>query len=322
LPHQVAPGILGGHAALSADDGRSRAIPDPLPLTFRELAGILDWASPRREREARIVSLWKACFDEATDGQQQEDFLVAGLIASKRQWDKLYKAWTKALARGKAIPYYSSKEGGKRHEQGTIFYNWSDEEVRRKRVQLAGVIRCHAGRQYASAMRLDRFWPIAQHAPALPRQWCDPYLPSFAMALQMVAYYMYDQAAAYAGRIKAPVIIFDDVSSTKHRNRIRAIFEEYARAPREDPVYAVGKWLRREPLFMEDQHEEPGLQMADLIADAYRDSRRLSRRGLPESPVRTALGDNFNGMELGPDQIRAWKRGLLGLLDTRKKPRP
>jgi hypothetical protein len=271
-----------------------------------------------------VVALWRFYGDEASDEQQQEDFIVGGVIAEKRQWQKIHKAWGRALNRWRPIPYDSAKEGGKRSVPGTIFYGWSDDDVYRKRMMLAHAIGPHVERQLVAAMQLRYFWPIVSEGPVVPAKWKDPYLPLFAQILQLTAHCMNElEASRSQMNMRRAILIFDQLSSTKQKSRVCAIYDAYASAPEGHPLWPVTRWITA-PQFPKNKTEDPGLQVADLIVDIYRHSRRRAAQFpegqmLPVPEILAPFGGRTLGIALQPEHVQLWKRALLSLLDERRQ---
>lgn len=300
---------------------------EPVPLNILELVDLLDCGLPRHEREARVVLTlsWKSFFDESSDGRQNEYYVVAGIIAERHEWKRLYRSWDKARIEGKPIAYYSGKEGSHtdRAKPGTIFYGWSDEEIETKRLQLAAAIRAHHPhcRMITGSTTLDDFKRIMKTGDQLPPAWDDPHLPCVATSLIGVANYMEERGSG--GPVKQPLITFDTPSSLAHRDRIRMVYDEYMAAAQGESAYRVSKWLDGNPRFCLDDKAEPGIQMADLIAGAMRSTvglmlkRNSASRDLVASPVLAALSGDHRGAMMRPIDIAVWKKAMFDLLKKR-----
>ncbi len=293
-------------------------LPPPRSPNLLELLEIRDCGLRARDRDARVVALWKVCFDESFDGEQKEACVVAGVIGDERHWKKLYDAWARALRRGKSIPHYSTKDGGRRKDPESVFYGWTDDQVLAKRRLLAEAIADNADAILWSAVEIQLFNAVLCVGDKLPDPWHDAFIPAFCTSLGITALYMNDRGRKFLS-IKKPLMVFDELSSPKLRKRVQLVYDAYRLADpvRHPTVHGVGRWLRPSPDFAEDKAEEPGLQIADLISGAIRRSRNSG-----EGEILTILDRaGSKGVSITAEQIRQWKGNTLELLAHAKKKR-
>lgn len=260
---------------------------------------------------------WRACFDEATDAHRQDVFVVAGIVAERKQWKSLHRAWRVGLAAGRPLRFYSSKDGGMRDRPGTVFHGWTDTEVRDKRRILSQVLNCSGARIIANIVLMSEFRRVMDQGERLPRAWDDPYLPCFATSLQGVAQYMEEQERLYSRQPEPPVIMFDRLSSPKMKGRVCMILDEYRTAQPGEPVYRVSRWCHENPIFVDSEADEPGIQMADFIANTLRDSCSRLLRGQEPSAALAGLKNEFRGTFPDLFELAVWKRAVSDMLKKR-----
>jgi hypothetical protein len=86
-------------------------------------------------RQARLLFMLKAFFDEASDNTQ--DFLMAGWLARFDEWESFSTAWAKELEFSPSVEYFNHNEAMGNKCQ---FEGWSDADRDSKMIALAGVI--------------------------------------------------------------------------------------------------------------------------------------------------------------------------------------
>ncbi len=186
---------------------------------------------------------------------------MAGVVASRRQWKSLYSAWRKSLKHGKPIRYF--KMYGSASKTGE-FLGWKRAEITRKVEQLTAVLRENASDHVALVIPMLPFRHVMKRS-SLPDEYQDPYLLCFLESLRAVNTKM----ESLGGPQRKPLLIYDNQKKFIKKH-CRDLFMRIHAEPPDHPMQVLGRWLRKEPEFKDDQKEEIGIQAADLVAWHYR----------------------------------------------------
>ena len=102
------------------------------------------------------MAILGAYFDESGNEADTPTVVVAGLIASKQQWDKFNRKWDRAL-QAEEIKFLHMSDLA--HSWGQ-FKGWTEERKRPFLDRLFGIIESHARHYLVSVLKIDEFEKI------------------------------------------------------------------------------------------------------------------------------------------------------------------
>ena len=233
----------------------------------------------KANRDAAIMVMFKAYFDDSTSDEQTKILVLAGCIQSYKVWANFSMAWEAALASSPSIRYFHMREA--RQLEGE-FDRWKAQDRDNKIRYLATVIEGY--RPWTLVVWVSRVEHDTILKPIAPYMLRHPYVTLFYGAILKLAHVHHDMG------IKLPVdYIFDEQGPIGDD---AVLWYRHLKSWQPPEVAAL---MGGTPKFENDEMVVP-LQAADMMAWHVR--RRKERPNEDHSQLATGPLENLMRVEV------------------------
>lgn len=233
--------------------------------------------------DERLIMIVQAFIDDSGSDPQSLAFILAGFVASPRQWAAFREEWERTLHRPPRLEYFKNNEAMGLKDQFGKNRGWTEQKRDDRLVALAQVIRKYIPKKFSIAMRHGDYKNYMYGIPVRRRMKTleDPYFLLFHELMLVVA-------SVHSLEPKAiPChFVFDDQG--KIGQRARAWWPTFRKSMSKAKFDFSPYFTGSPPDFRKDTEFTP-LQAADLYAGQLNRVMVSDKIIIPPSPALRAL---------------------------------